>query len=103
MGDNECDQRNFLRQVAPVAGIVRGPNVMVVNATFPARTVPEFIAYAKINPGKLNFGSGGNGTSNHLAGELVHVPYRATLAVTDLVSGQVQLTFDTVIASIGHI
>ena len=76
---------NFIRDIAPVAGIIRVPNVMVVNPSVPAKTVPEFIAYAKANPGKINMASAGNGTAPHLAGELfkmmagvdmVHVPYR---------------------------
>ena len=76
---------NFIRDIAPVAGIVRIPLVMVVNPSFPAKTVPEFIAYAKANPGKISFASGGNGTTPHVSGELfkmmagvdmVHVPYR---------------------------
>src|SRR5439155_24917876 len=78
---------NFIRDIAPVAGIVRVPNVMVVNPSVPAKTVPEFIAYAKANPGKVNYASAGNGTTVHLTGELfntmagvamVHVPYRGS-------------------------
>jgi tripartite-type tricarboxylate transporter receptor subunit TctC len=94
---------NFIRDVAPVAAIVQQPNVMVVNPSVPANTVPEFIAYAKANPGKINFASGGKGSSNHLAGELfrtmagidmVHVPYRGGgPALTDLIGGQVQVFF----------
>ena len=77
---------NFIRDIAPVAGIMRGPEIMVVNPAVPAKAVPEFIAYAKANPGKLNFASPGNGTSFHVAGEMfkmmagvnmIHVPYRA--------------------------
>jgi len=104
---------NFIRDIAPVAGIMSGPNVMVVNPSFPAKTVPEFIAYAKANPGKLNMASSGVGTTNHLAGELfkmltgvnmVHVPYRgATPGLTDLLSGQVQVTFGGMISSIEYI
>jgi tripartite-type tricarboxylate transporter receptor subunit TctC len=104
---------NLLRDIAPVASIVRVPNVMEVNFTFPARTVPEFIAYAKANPGRINFGSPGIGTSNHISGELfkmltgvnmIHVPYRATpAALTDLISGQIQVMFDNVPTSIGYI
>jgi len=85
---------NFIADVAPVAGIIRFPNVMEVNPSFPARTVPEFIAYAKANPGKINMGSAGKGTTQHLSGELfkmmtgvdlVHVPYRgAPQALADL-------------------
>jgi tripartite-type tricarboxylate transporter receptor subunit TctC len=104
---------NFISDVAPVAGVVRFPNVMTVSASFPAKTVPEFIAYAKANPGKINQGSSGNGTTQHLAGELfktmtgvdfLHVPYRgAAQAITDLLSGQVQVLFEPLPASIQHI
>jgi tripartite-type tricarboxylate transporter receptor subunit TctC len=104
---------NFISDVAPVVGVVRFPNVMTVSASFPAKTVPEFIAYAKANPGKINHGSSGNGTTQHLAGELfktingvtfVHVPYRgAPQALTDLLSGQVQVLFESLPASIQHI
>jgi tripartite-type tricarboxylate transporter receptor subunit TctC len=104
---------NFIRDIAPVASISRGPNVMVVNPSVPAKTIPEFIAYAKTNPGKLNMASSGNGTSPHVAGELfkmmtginmVHVPYRSTAAVvTDLLSGQMQVYFGTTISSIQYI
>jgi tripartite-type tricarboxylate transporter receptor subunit TctC len=104
---------NFIRDVAPVSGVVRFPNVMMVNASFPAKTVPEFIAYAKANPGKINHGSSGNGTTQHLAGELfkmmtgvnfIHVPYRgAPQAITDLLSGQVQVVFEPLPASIQFI
>jgi len=94
---------NFLRDIAPVANIVRIPLVMVVNPSVPAKTVPEFIAYAKANPGKISMASGGSGTGPHLAGELfkmmagvnmVHVPYRGGApALTDLIGGQVQMMF----------
>ena len=94
---------NFIRDIAPVAGIIRVPNVMVVNPSVPAKTVPEFIAYAKANPGKINMASPGNGTRATCAGELfkmmtgvnmVHVPYRgAAPALTDLLAGQVQVYF----------
>jgi tripartite-type tricarboxylate transporter receptor subunit TctC len=104
---------NFLRDIAPVAGIIRLPNVMVVDPSFPAKTVPEFIAYAKANPGKINMGSAGNGTSQHIAGELfkmmaginmVHVPYRGAVpALTDLFGGRVHVMFGTTPASIQHI
>jgi tripartite-type tricarboxylate transporter receptor subunit TctC len=104
---------NFIRDIAPVASIVRGPNVMEVNPSFPARTVPEFIAYAKANPGKVNFASGGNGSTAQLAGELfkmmagvdmVQVPYKGSApALTDLLGGQVQVYFDLIISSIEHI
>ena len=102
----------FLRDIAPVAGIVRVPNVMTVNPTVPANTVPEFIAHAKANPGKINM-AGVNGTTLHLAGELfkmmagldmVYVPYKgAALALTGLLGGQVQVLFDNLSSSIEHI
>jgi tripartite-type tricarboxylate transporter receptor subunit TctC len=104
---------NFIRDIAPVAGIIRVPNVIVVNPSVPAKTVPEFIAYAKANPGKVNMASSGNGTSPHVAGELfkmmtgvniVHVPYRGSApAMTDLIAGQVQVYFGTTTASIEYI
>src|ERR1044072_3228651 len=95
---------NFASDVAPIAGATQFPNVMTVNSSFPAKSVPEFIAYAKANPGKINHGSSGIGTSQHLAGELfkvaagvsfTHIPYRgAPPALTDLLSGQVQGLFE---------
>jgi tripartite-type tricarboxylate transporter receptor subunit TctC len=101
---------DFVRDIAPVAGLIQFPNIMEVNPSFAARTVPEFIAYAKANPGKVNMASSGNGTSQHLSGELfkmmagvdlVHVPYRgAPQALTDLLGGQVQVSFDPLPASI---
>jgi tripartite-type tricarboxylate transporter receptor subunit TctC len=101
---------NFIRDIAPVAGIVRGPNVLVVHPSFPARTVSEFIAHAKANPGKIDFGSAGVGSVSHMAGELfkamasvnlVHVPYRGLApAITDLIGGQVQAIFATMPPSI---
>jgi tripartite-type tricarboxylate transporter receptor subunit TctC len=101
---------DFIRDFAPVAGLIRFPNIMEVNPSFTAKTVPEFIAYAKANPGKVNMASSGNGTSQHLSGELfkmmagvdlVHVPYRgAPQALTDLLGGQVQVSFDPLPASI---
>jgi tripartite-type tricarboxylate transporter receptor subunit TctC len=104
---------NFIRDIAPVAGMVRVPYVLVVNQSLPVTTLPEFIAYAKANPGKLNFASAGVGTGIHMSGELfkmmagvnmVHVPYRgAGNAMSDLIGGQVQLMFDTTQASIPHI
>jgi tripartite-type tricarboxylate transporter receptor subunit TctC len=104
---------NFLRDIAPIAGIFRVPNVMVVHPSFPARTVPELIAYAKANPGKINHESAGAGTAGHLACELfkvmtgvnmVHVPYRGNgPALTDLLAGQVQLGFDAMPALIEYI
>jgi len=104
---------DFIRDIAPVAGITRMPAVMVVSPSIPAKTVPEFIAYAKAHPGKLNFASPGNGSVPHLAGELfkaltdidiVHVPYRGVApALTDLLSGQVHAYFMTTLASIDYI
>jgi tripartite-type tricarboxylate transporter receptor subunit TctC len=104
---------NFVRYIAPVANIVRVPHVMEVNPSFPAAAVPEFIAYAKANPGKIAMGSGGNGSVGHVAGELfklmtgtnlVHVPYRgAAPAVTDLLGGQIQVTFTDMPDSIPYI
>jgi tripartite-type tricarboxylate transporter receptor subunit TctC len=104
---------NFIRDIAPVAGIIVVPNVMVVNLSVPAKTVPELIAYAKANPGKLSMASAGIGAPGHLAGELfklmagvdlVHVPYRSSgPALTDLLGGQVQITFPTAVASIEYI
>jgi tripartite-type tricarboxylate transporter receptor subunit TctC len=104
---------NFIRDIAPVAFIDRVANVLEVNPSVPAKTVPEFIAYAKTNPGKINMASGGVGSSQHVAGELfkmmtgadlMHVPYRGVApALTDLLGGQVQVLFDTVPASIAHI
>jgi tripartite-type tricarboxylate transporter receptor subunit TctC len=107
------DKLNFdiLRDLAPVAGIMRVPNVLEVNPSVPATTVPELITYAKANPGKLNFASGGNGTSVHVSGELFkmmtgvnmqHVTYRgAGPALTDLIAGQVHVMFDNLPSSIG--
>jgi tripartite-type tricarboxylate transporter receptor subunit TctC len=104
---------NFIRDTAPVAGVLRAPNVMAVNSSFPAKTVPEFIAYAKANPGKVSMASGGNGSPSHVTGELfqmmagvdmLHVPYRGeTPALTDLLGGQVQVMFPTVPGSIEYI
>jgi tripartite-type tricarboxylate transporter receptor subunit TctC len=104
---------NFIRDIAPVAGTIRAPNVMLVNPSVPAKTVPEFIAYAKANPGKMNMASGGNGAPGHIAGELfkmmagvnmVHVPYRGSpLALTDLLGGQVQVYFSTLPPAIEYI
>src|SRR5215813_10320391 len=103
----------FLRDIAPVAGITRVANVMVVNLSVPARTVPEFIAYAKANPDRINMASGGTGSSNHISGELfkmmadvkmVHVPYRGgSPALADLMGGQVQVLFIAVPSSIEYI
>ena len=104
---------NFIRDIAPVSSISLEPEVVVVNPSVPAKTVPEFIAYAKANPSQLNFASAGNGVAGHLAGELfkmmtgismVHVPYRGGApAVTDLLGGQVQVMFLVISASIEHI
>ena len=104
---------DLLRDFAPVAGIYRVYQVMVVNPAFPARTVAEFIAYAKANPGKINFGSAGTGSVAHVSGEyfrmmagidMQHVPYRgAPLALADLLGGQVQVMFDNLPSSIDHI
>jgi tripartite-type tricarboxylate transporter receptor subunit TctC len=104
---------NFVRDIAPVAGITREPLVMEVHPSFPAKTIPEFIAYAKANPGKINMASAGNGTSTHMAGELfkmmasvsmVHVRYRGTPpALTDLLGGQVQVFFAPISGSIEYI
>jgi len=101
---------NFLADVVPVAGIMRTPHIMLVHPSFPAKTVPEFIAYAKANPGKVNMGSAGVGTTNHVSGELfnmmagvkmVHVPYRTAGSVfSDLVAAQVDVLFGTAAASI---
>jgi tripartite-type tricarboxylate transporter receptor subunit TctC len=104
---------DFIRDSVPVAGTMRLANVMEVHPAVPANNVAEFIAYAKANPGKINFASGGVGTSPHLSGELlktmtginlVHVPYRGTApALSDLLAGQVQVLFDNIPGSIGHI
>lgn len=104
---------NFIRDIAPVAGIVRTPNVMEVTPKLPVKTVAEFIAYCKANPGKINMGSSGSGTSVHLSGELfkamtgcsmLHVPYKgAGPALTDLMGGQVDVIFDNLPSSVGHI
>jgi tripartite-type tricarboxylate transporter receptor subunit TctC len=109
------DKLNFdsLRDLAPVAGIIRFPNVVVVNPSLPIKTIPELIAYAKANPGKLNMASSGNGSTIHMSGELfkmitginmVHVPYRGGApALTDLISGQVHVMFDNVPTSAEHV
>jgi tripartite-type tricarboxylate transporter receptor subunit TctC len=104
---------NFINDLAPVAGVVRFPNVMTVGASFPAKTIPEFIAYAKANPGKVNHGSSGNGTTQHLAGELfktmtgvdlVHVPYKGgSQAIAALLGGQVQVLFEALPPSMPQI
>jgi tripartite-type tricarboxylate transporter receptor subunit TctC len=97
---------NFLRDIVPVAGLIRFPNVVVVNPDVPVKTIPELIAYAKANPGKLNMASSGNGSTIHMSGELfkmmtgvnmIHVPYRGgALALTDMIGGQVQVMFDNI-------
>lgn len=104
---------NFIRDIVPVASIMRVPLVMEVNPSVPVKTVPEFIAYAKANPGKISYASGGVGTPQHVSAELfkmltgvemVHVPYRgAAPAVADLLGGQVQVMIDTTPASMPHI
>lgn len=104
---------NFARDIAPVTSLVRGPLVMEVNPSFPAKTIPEFIAYAKANPGKINMASAGIGNTTHVAGVLfmmltgtkfTHVPYRGGApAVADLMAGQVQLYFDGISGSLGYI
>jgi tripartite-type tricarboxylate transporter receptor subunit TctC len=104
---------NFLRDIAPVSGIISIPFIMAVNPSFPAKTVSEFIANARANPGKVNMASGGNGTAGHLSGELfkmmaginmVHVPYRGEApALTDMLGGQVQAMFGTMPASIEYV
>jgi tripartite-type tricarboxylate transporter receptor subunit TctC len=104
---------NFIRDIAPVASIALTPAVMVVTPSFPTKTVPEFIAYAKLNPGKINYGSAGIGSPNHMAGALfkvmtgvnmVHVPYRgAGEALTDTLGGQVQVMFATTGAAMEYI
>src|SRR6516165_4424793 len=104
---------DFINDIAPVGAIIRVPFVMEVNPSVPARTVPEFIAYAKANPGRINMASGGTGTSIHIAGELfkmmagvnlVHVPYGASAPpLTNIIGGQVHVMFDVLTSSIGHI
>jgi tripartite-type tricarboxylate transporter receptor subunit TctC len=104
---------NFARDIAPVTSLVRGPLIMEVNPSFPAKTIPEFIAYAKANPGKINMASAGIGNTTHVAGELfmmltgtkfTHVPYRGGApAVADLIGGQVQVYFDGISGSLEHV
>jgi tripartite-type tricarboxylate transporter receptor subunit TctC len=104
---------DFIRDIAPVASMIRLPLVMAVNLSVPAKTVPKFIAYAKANPGKINMGSGGNGSPGHVGGELfkmmsgidaVHVPYRGSAPMlTDLLGGHVHVAFDALSGSIEHI
>jgi tripartite-type tricarboxylate transporter receptor subunit TctC len=104
---------NFMRDMLPVAGLMRVPNVMEVNPSVPVKSVPEFIVYAKANPGKINWASSGNGTSVHLSGELfkvmtgvelTHVPYRGSApALTDMISGTVHVMFDNMPSSLPHI
>ncbi len=95
---------NFMRDMTPVAGVADAPYLIVVNPSLPAKTIPEFIAYAKANPGKINYASGGNGSSSHVFGELfkkmagvdlVHVPYRSSF-MADLLAGQVQMTINPI-------
>jgi len=104
---------NFIRDIAAIASIARGALIMLVAPSFPAATVPEFLTYAKANPGKINMASAGNGTPPHVAGELfktmtgvdmLHVPYRGVApAITDLLGGQVHVIFDPVPSSIGYV
>jgi tripartite-type tricarboxylate transporter receptor subunit TctC len=104
---------DFLRDIAPVAALIRFPNVMEVTPSLPVKTVPEFITYAKANPGRINMASSGNGSTIHMSGELfkmmtgitmVHVPYRgAAPALTDMIGGQVQVMFDNLPSSIEHV
>lgn len=108
-----CTSNDFNRGIMPIAGLASGPLVQVVHPSFPAKTIPEFIAYAKANPGKINFGSAGIGTVVQLAGELfktmagvdmVHVPYQGLpSALTDLLSGQVQVVFSTLPPAMPHV
>jgi tripartite-type tricarboxylate transporter receptor subunit TctC len=104
---------NFIRDIAPVAGIMRNPLIMAVHPSIPSKSVVELIAYAKANPGKLNFGSAGNGSPQHMAGELfrmmagidiVHVRYRGSAAMlSDLLRGEIQLAFDPILSSLEHV
>ncbi len=104
---------DYLKQLAPVAGMSQGPSVMVINPAVPAKNVAEFVAYARANPGKLNMGTPGVGSTGHLAGELfkatagvdlVHIPYRgAAPAMTDLIGGQVQVMFDSMVTVLPHV
>jgi tripartite-type tricarboxylate transporter receptor subunit TctC len=104
---------DFIRDMAPVAGLIRFPNIMEVNPSVPAKNIPEFIAYAKANPGKINYASSGNGSTIHMSAELfkmmagvdlVHVPYRGGApALTDMLGGQVQVMFDNMPTSIEHV
>jgi tripartite-type tricarboxylate transporter receptor subunit TctC len=104
---------NFVRDIAPIASIFRGPAVLVVHPSFPAKSVPDLIAYAKANPGKVNMGSAGVGSAPHVYGELfkmmtgvdmLHVPYRGGgPALTDLLGGQIHVMFDTLATSIEHV
>jgi len=103
----------FVRDVAPVASLIRSPLAITSNPSFPVKTVPELMAYAKANPGKINMASAGVGSDTHLAGELfkmmtgvnmLHVPYRGSgPALTDLLAGQVQVMFDNMISSIEYV
>jgi tripartite-type tricarboxylate transporter receptor subunit TctC len=110
---NEKAGYDFVRDIVPIASLVRGPLIMVVNPSFPAKTVPEFIAYAKAHPGVINMASAGVGNTTHLVGELfmmltdtrlTHVPYRGGApAVTDLLAGQVQVYFDGISGSLENV
>jgi tripartite-type tricarboxylate transporter receptor subunit TctC len=104
---------DYLKQLIPVSGMSQGPSVLVINPSVPAKTIAELIAYAKANPGRINFGSPGVGSTGHLAGELfkamagvdlVHVPYRgAAPAMTDLIGGHVQVLFDSMVSVLPHV
>jgi tripartite-type tricarboxylate transporter receptor subunit TctC len=104
---------NIISDVAPIGGIMRVPHIMVVNPSFPAKTVPEFIAYAKANPGKINYASAGTGSTPHVSGELfnmmagtkmIHVPYRGGgPAISDLLGGQVQVMFESMSTTIEYV
>jgi tripartite-type tricarboxylate transporter receptor subunit TctC len=110
---NERPGFDFVRDIAPIASLVRGPLIMEVNPSFPAKTIPEFIAYAKAHPGQINMASAGIGNTTHVAGELfmmltgtrlTHVPYRGGApAVTDLLAGQVQVYFDGISGSLAYV
>ena len=104
---------DFIKEMEPIAGIIRFPNVVVVHPSLPIKSIPELIAYAKANPGKLNMASSGNGSTIHMSGELfkmmtgvdlIHVPYRGgALALTDLIGGQVQVMFDNLPTSAEYV
>jgi tripartite-type tricarboxylate transporter receptor subunit TctC len=102
---------NFMRDIAPVGGIANAPYLIVINPSLPVKTIPEFIAYAKANPGKINYASGGNGSSSHIFGEmlkkmagidLTHVPYRSSF-MPDLISGQIQMTINPIPQAMAYV